>query len=211
MSHIGKIPGVLPYANRASLTSWTEPVGSIYSWILPYSSVFIKSIFTRLLVYTLFHQEKQTNKKDNRLVWRFSYWNPPIEEECIPKMKFTSYWSHPGWPYNPWPHTRPTQHSLTSHWTGPHTCWPHTHRPQTGRSQTGWPNNGWPHTGWPNTLWLQTRWPHTGWPHIFWPHIHQLHTLRPQTGWSNSEWPPTWGLTLASLCHEPQIHWVHDV
>jgi hypothetical protein len=34
---VGTMIEVLPHANRASLTSQTEPMGSIYPWIPPYS------------------------------------------------------------------------------------------------------------------------------------------------------------------------------
>ena len=39
-----KTPEVLPHANRASLASQTEPKGSIYPWVPPYSSMFIVPI-----------------------------------------------------------------------------------------------------------------------------------------------------------------------
>lgn len=57
----GKTPEVLPRANRASLASQAEPVGSIYHWIPPYSSMFIKAISTRNKVHELFHQESSEN------------------------------------------------------------------------------------------------------------------------------------------------------
>ena len=44
IGHIGKIPEILHHVKRTSLAYQTEPMGSIYPWIPPFSSMFINSL-----------------------------------------------------------------------------------------------------------------------------------------------------------------------
>jgi hypothetical protein len=48
---------VLPLVNKASLTSQTEPMESIYPWISPHPKMFIRFLSTKNKVHELFQQE----------------------------------------------------------------------------------------------------------------------------------------------------------
>lgn len=85
ISHRGKIPGVLPRANRASLASQTELMRSIFPWIPPYSML-IKSLSTWSKVHKLLHQGLSESVCFTKLLhWRRAF---------SPEAFIARTWSH---------------------------------------------------------------------------------------------------------------------